>query len=483
LKLFYLLFSASLYVLSYSPFDYKILIFFSLVIFFIVIEDLSLKNKIRYTFSYALLIHLLGVSWVSESLITYGHISMIGSILITASFIVIVSIPYILIAIFHKPIKKNGIYNINFIAVVFLAVEYIKSIFFGGFPWLLIGNSQNGTIFNYIYPFFGSYMVTYVLVIMASIFYKSICYKEKKYILLTIVLGLTYTSTYFHSFNKEGSFKEYISYAIYQPNIYPDKAYDIDEYQDIVIQYSKFLDTKDSTDLTILPETITPYILDNNNKLLEKIKASANMNNVIVAGFFTKSEDNIFNSMVFFSDKVEYYHKRKLVPFGEYTPWYDTFIKLSGSLDIPLSNLSFGSNKQENIFFENIKLLPLICFESTFSNLVKSNFKNEIIINISNDGWFGNSLGPYQHLQITQIRALEFNRYILRAANTGLSAVINNFGEVIKYIPINKKGTISGFIPINMDMSFYSRYGDICVLMLLFLTLLSEIIIRLKKNE
>ena len=122
--------------------------------------------------------------------------------------------------------------------------------------------------------------------------------------------------------------------------------------------------------------------------------------------------------------------------------------------------------------------MPLICFESTFPNLVKSNIKNEIIINISNDGWFGNSLAPYQHLQITQVRALEFNRYILRAANTGLSAVINNHGEIIEYVPLNKQGTLSGFVPTNLDRSIYSRYGDISVLMLLFLTLLSRGLIR-----
>jgi apolipoprotein N-acyltransferase len=214
---------------------------------------------------------------------------------------------------------------------------------------------------------------------------------------------------------------------------------------------------------------------------LESIKKLSDRNNIIIAGFFTESENKYFNSMVFFSDEIVYYHKRKLVPFGEYTPWYDSIIKLSGSLNIPLSNLSNGTNAQEDIFFQDTKILPLICFESTFPSLLKSNVENEIIINISNDGWFGKSLAPYQHLQITQIRALEFNRYILRATNTGLSAVINNNGEIIEYIPINKEGVITGFVPINLDTSFYSRYGDICILMLLFLTLLSQGLSRLRK--
>ena len=82
----------------------------------------------------------------------------------------------------------------------------------------------------------------------------------------------------------------------------------------------------------------------------------SNKNNAIIAGFFTKSKKNeYFNSMVFFSDKVDHYHKKKLVPFGEYTPWYDTFVKLSDSLDIPLSNLSHGPDTQQDIFFNNTR--------------------------------------------------------------------------------------------------------------------------------
>ena len=476
MRLFYLLFSAALYVLSYSPFNYKILIFISLIIFLKVIEDVPLKNKIRYTFFYAFLIHVFGVSWVSESLITYGFMSIVGSILVTGLFIIVISLPYIIIAIFHKPIKKNGISNINLLAVIFLLAEYIKSLFFGGFPWLLIGNSQNGTIFNFIYPLFGTFMVSYVVVLIAALIYKSFLVKHKNYVILSIILASTYLSTYFKTNIKEASYNDRISYTIYQPNIYPDKVYNTDEYQNIISQYVRFLDEKNSTDLTI-----TPYVLNNNNELLKKIKMTTSKSNIIVAGFFTKSKNNYFNSMVFFSDKVDYYHKRKLVPFGEYTPWYDTFIKLSVSLNIPLSNLSHGPNVQKDIFLNNTKLLPLICFESTFPNLLKSNIENEIIINISNDGWFGNSLAPYQHLQITQVRALEFNRYILRAANTGLSAVINNQGEIMESIPINKEGSLSGFVPINLDRSFYSRYGDISVLMLLFLTLLYMGLIRRNK--
>ena len=176
--------------------------------------------------------------------------------------------------------------------------------------------------------------------------------------------------------------------------------------------------------------------------------------------------------MVFFSDVTQTYNKRKLVPFGEYTPWYNSLLKLSENLKIPLSNLSHGPKEIDKISFGNINLIPMICFESTFPHLIESSSDNEIIINISNDGWFGNTLAPYQHLQITQIRALEFNRYILRATNTGISAVINNQGRVVDMLENNVEGTLKGQIPTTMRRSFYSEYGDLPVLMLIFFSLL-----------
>ena len=185
--------------------------------------------------------------------------------------------------------------------------------------------------------------------------------------------------------------------------------------------------------------------------------------------------------MIVFSSNIALYNKRKLVPFGEYTPWYDTLINLSHSLKIPLSNISHGSEDQNEIEVNGLKIIPIICFESAFPNLTQSLVSNEIIINISNDGWFGDSLAPHQHLQITQIRALEFNRYILRATNTGVSAVINNSGFVIDHIPYNREGSITGFANVGLDKSIYSQIGDIGILMLLFLSLLFKLIKQPKK--
>ena len=165
-----------------------------------------------------------------------------------------------------------------------------------------------------------------------------------------------------------------------------------------------------------------------------------------------------------------------------YTPWYNSLLKLSQNLNIPLSNLSSGSEKIDKISFGNVDIIPMICFESTFPNLIGSSSSHEVIVNISNDAWFGMSLAPHQHLQITQIRALEFNRYILRATNTGISAVIKNDGQIVDMIKNNEEGTLKGQIPTKMNRSFYSEYGDILILMLIFFSLLINGLNRAKKH-
>ncbi len=124
--------------------------------------------------------------------------------------------------------------------------------------------------------------------------------------------------------------------------------------------------------------------------------------------------------MIVFSSNIALYNKRKLVPFSEYTPWYDTLINLSHSLKIPLSNISHGIEDQNEIEVNGLKIIPIICFESAFPNLTQSLASNEIIINISNDGWFGDSLAPHQHLRDNTNKGFRvYGRYIFEGNKHG----------------------------------------------------------------
>ena len=471
MKLLYLLISSILYVLSFSPFDYKLSIFFSLILLFYVLDGLSVRDKVKSILYFSVAFHLIGVSWISHSLLNFGSLGYLLSYTTTFIVALIISLPYAVVGL-HQSVSKNGFLNLFFISSLFVVAEYLKSVMFGGFPWLLIGHSQNSTVFDFVYPFFGSLTVSYLVVLVSLFSYMAIVHSRKPYILLSIVSLLLIPLTYKdHNFFDETE-TNYLSFILYQPNIYPNDSYDRSKHFALMEKYNNILIKNKSSDLVIFPETIISEPYDKNNMLYKYFQSSKNKDNLLISGLFSSEKNHYYNSMIFFSDVTQTYNKRKLVPFGEYTPWYNSLLKLSENLKIPLSNLSHGSKEIDKISFGDVNLIPMICFESTFPHLIESSADNEIIINISNDGWFGNTLAPYQHLQITQIRALEFNRYILRATNTGISAVINNQGRVVDMLENNVEGTLKGQIPTTMRRSFYSEYGDLPVLMLIFFSLL-----------
>ena len=448
---------------------------------FYVLDNSLTRNRIKYIFTFSILVHLIGVSWISESLITYGSINYVISYTITFLLITIISLPYIIIGIFYKSILGNNFVNILFVSSLFVIAEYVKSLFFGGFSWLLLGQSQNQTVFDFIYPIFGSTAVSYIIVLISAIVYKSIIDKTRIYSSVSLILLLSYLAMPSGTpFNYNNS--ETLSYTIYQPNIYPNETYDKKVHTRIIKKYNTILDNNRSSNIIIFPETILPIPFRKNSLLYDSFQSLTHKDNVLISGLFTSSKSDVYNSMVSFSDTIQVYNKRKLVPFGEYTPWYDSLFELSKVLNIPLSNISHGERKHKNISLADIDVIPMICFESTSSSLIQSQSNNEVIINISNDGWFGHTLAPYQHLQITQIRALEFNRFILRGTNTGISAVIDNHGHILDSLENDSEGILKGEIPTKLDRSLYSQYGDIWILMLIFLSLLANVFNKAVRN-
>jgi len=147
-----------------------------------------------------------------------------------------------------------------------------------------------------------------------------------------------------------------------------------------------------------------------------------------------------------------------------------------------MSSVHGGSKDQDLMyldFINNISYSALICFDIAFSESVrKSNISSKFIINVSNDTWFGNSIGPYQHLNLARIRAHENNRWLIRAANDGFSAIINNKGTIVQYIEKGEKGVLNGSLQYIENRSFYSKYGYLFSYILSISALFFSIIIN-----
>ena len=167
---------------------------------------------------------------------------------------------------------------------------------------------------------------------------------------------------------------------------------------------------------------------------------------------WTKKKDKFYNSFVVIDNNLNkkfQYNKIKLVPFGEFLP-FQTYLEKIGLKKITEGFGSFSKGSTENTFvYENLEVIPLICYEIIFPELIqKINFNSTLLINISEDAWFGDSIGPHQHFSKSIFRAIESDSFVLRSANKGISAIINNKGQIIKSLKNNETGNIEYRLPI-----------------------------------
>ena len=190
----------------------------------------------------------------------------------------------------------------------------------------------------------------------------------------------------------------------------------------------------------------------------------------IVIGINSIEENKIFNSLAVLDKDLNVlakYNKNKLVPFGEFLP-FENFLSKFGIKKITQGYSSFSSDNKRNLInLNSINFLPLICYEIIYSGKINKNNKDfDLILNISEDGWFGNSVGPYQHFSKAIFRAIESNTYLLRSTNKGISAFINNKGISIQRLEPHESGNIELKIPLIQNN--YKNKNDLIFFLLLF---------------
>ena len=188
--------------------------------------------------------------------------------------------------------------------------------------------------------------------------------------------------------------------------------------------------------------------------LKEKFSKNFSDNHFVLFGVnrLSKNKSGLYNSLIIVNKNfeiVQEYNKKKLVPFGEFLP----LEKILNKFGLKKITEGYGSflkgGRQNNLILDNLNILPLICYEVIFTNLIQmSDSDTNLIVNISEDGWFGNSIGPHQHFAKGVFRAIEHNSYLIRSANKGITAIIDNKGEIIKELNLEESGNIELEIPL-----------------------------------
>jgi len=463
-------------IFAFAPFSIKPLI---LVSYAYLIRSILYKNThtLKKLISWAIGHWGFGMSWLIVSVYYYGETSILLSfvifILLTLFLTLCFGLP--LIALKYRLFSgKEGSKHLKILSIssALILFELSRYYLLNGVPWLIPGTVFLDTPLHSIYSFVGvtgGSFIVYLIATSIAIFWE---HRYKIFFgsfLLFIPIVDKYEKTEF-DFNV----------SIIQPSSDPFQKYNIG-YKSYI--ENNILDLLKATSLEsqmiVLPEAELPYSL-NSNSFKQFINKINKKDKEIIMGAWNIDDKTLFNSLINVNTN-EIYNKRHLVPFGEYIPFTSSLRGLIDFFDMPMSNVTHGSRAQDNIqisSIEGVKFSPLICFDVAFGNSVrKSNISSNFIINVSNDTWFGKSMGPYQHLAITRVRAIENNKWIIRSTNDGISAIITNNGTIVDKLDKNISGVINSGINFTYKRSIYNIFGHYIPFILASIIVLTSLII------
>ena len=367
----------------------------------------------------------------------------------------------------------------NFLSILILATslsifEYIRGFLFGGFPWNLVAFSfVNYLEFIQLLSITGTYAFNSIVILLflsPTIVFFNYQTNIKISIFILSLLAI-FTNYFWGSLNLkqfELTEKEELGFTIkiISPKININRYFQNEnpsEFISELINISK--PNLSSETLFILPEGILSSIYFEDLKKFKTLFSNKfSKKHKIILGMNIYEKEKIYNSLILLNNDlniVEKYYKNKLVPFGEFLPFENILGKL-GLKKITRGYQSFSAdNRREPIRFKNISFIPLICYEIIYSGRINNSEKNyDFILNISEDGWFGNSIGPHQHYSHSIFRSIEEGKPVIRSSNNGISAFINSKGQVIDKILTTDKG----FIELNSfkksNNTIFSSFGN-----------------------
>ena len=364
--------------------------------------------------------------------------------------------------------------SILIFSTFFSLIEFVRSSIFGGFPWNLIVYAWTDYLnILQVLPFIGTYafnLLSLTIFLIPTI----ILFNHKKktklsFLILTTVLLIVnffYGSIILKNNEKINIRNLNFVIKIISPKIEIKRFFE-DENPEKIISELVQLSKPNNIEKTIFifPEgALTSVYLEDLKNYSYIFSENYSDQHKIIMGINSTEGKKVFNSMVVLDSSLNIlakYNKNKLVLFGEFLP-FENFFRKFGLKKITQGYSSFSSDVERKIInINNINFVPLICYEIIYSGKInKTNSDFDLILNISEDGWFGNSVGPYQHFSHSIFRSIEEGKNLIRSANNGISAFINPKGQIIKQIKSTERGVIEIKSFEQTKKTLFSSFGN-----------------------
>ncbi|MBT5230717.1 MAG: apolipoprotein N-acyltransferase [Methylococcales bacterium] len=469
------LLAGALYPLAFAPFDLYPLVIISMATLFSLwfyVPERSLWQGWLFGFG----LFGVGTSWVYVSIHDFSGVWAWLAVLITMAFAAVLAVYFLVLGwLARQLMAPKSVAMLLVFPALWVLVEWLRGWLFTGFPWLVAGYSQIDTVISGYAAYFGVYGVSYVLALMAGSL--ALLVKSQRLLASGLLAGLLmigFLGQYFALSQTEET-GDSLRVSMIQGNITQDRKWLSEELRPTLQMYHRLTEQHWDSDLILWPETAMPILYQSVKEpyILPLAKKAKAHHTTIIAGVPIGEGEHYYNSMVAFGDHpLQFYHKVHLVPFGEFMPFESILGNLLKALKIPMAHFAGGGDQQPLFHIKNIPIAMSICYEDAFGEEIISALPEaQLLVNVSNDAWFGESLAAPQHLQMAQMRALESGRTLLRNTNTGISAVINPDGSIQQQLASFKRDVLTATVKARAGLTGYALWGNAPVIILVLIIL------------
>ena len=474
---------------SFAPYNLSAIPFITLAFLFRTWRTNNSRQAFINGYLFGLGLFGVGVSWLHISINLFSGISLTGAYLLTFLLVAYLSLFPALTGFLGncRSVRSDFYFFLAVMPSLWTLGEWVRSWLLTGFPWLTLGYTQTSGLLSGYGSLTGVFGISFIVAFLAG---GCVLLIVKKWsTLLAVFLLLVFAAGWqLRQYQWTDISNSEIDVALVQGAI-PQEVKWLPEYQTTSLErYLEITQPFWGHDLIIWPETAIPGYLHTVREYIENLERAASHNDsLVLAGLPTKNLETgaYFNSLVLLGSEQQVYNKRHLVPFGEYMPLTWLLEWPLSVLRIPIADFTPGAADTPPLFHADGFSLGLsICYEAVFgTEIIKALPEADVLVNVSNDAWFGASASPHQHLQMAQMRAIETGRYLLRATNTGISAIIDEKGNIIGKTRQFEPDAVAAKVPLFTGSTPYVLAGDKPIVILSLVLLLCILLFSKPKRR
>ncbi|WP_455217722.1 apolipoprotein N-acyltransferase [Kaarinaea lacus] len=430
-----------------------------------------------------------GVSWVAVSFYRFGNMGIALSAIATLLFVFFLALFPATLGWLGRRILGRLNLSVNlllFLPAGWVLFEWVRGWIFTGFPWLHLGNSQVDSPLAGLAPVVGVYGMSWATAFSAGVLvWMWLGSSRQRVAGLVAVIALWLMGGLLTVVEWSVNKGEPLTASLIQGNVPQNLKWRPDQRQPTINLYTRYSRERWHRDIIIWPETAMPAFYHQAEDFLKGLAREASLSGgaTLLVGLPVvdlENPDHYYNSVVRVGgdtrdgeeQESQFYHKSHLVPFGEYIPLQFLLGRLLDILKVPMADFSRGDEHQPLLTVAGHSVGVSICYEDVFGEeVIRGLPEASLLVNVSNDAWFGDSLAPHQHLQMARMRTLETSRPMLRATNNGISAIIDHRGNILSTSPQFVETVLDGEVQPRQGTTPYVTAGNWPVLAGLVLAL------------